>query len=475
VEEVCARLDGLPLAIELAAARTKVLSPAAILERLGRRLDLLSAGPRDAPERQQTLRAAIAWSYELLDAEARALFARLGVFVGGWTLEAAELVCGPDALDGIAALVDHSLVTRSPGRFGMLETVREFALERVAASGELEEYRARHAQALMTLLGPAERAVETDEQRHWMDRLDADRENVRAAIAFTVEQGDADTALALCAAVWRYWERRGHVPEGRDVLQSALALPGGAPVARLVATNGAGVLAAEQGDFTASARAFEAALALAEELGDEFRLPRIWTNLGSLALYRRDYPEAIRRYTAALETARDDRSRSLYMQNAGLAHELAGDRERGLAMLRESVEVARGAGDPAHLGSALETLARLELHEPDGDPEPAAALLREALAISRDVAERHLMSETIERLGGVARRRGDPRTGAVLMAAAAADRVLHGTVRAPDEDPWAEREEAALRAALGDEAYAAAVAEGSRLSLAEAALIAEKV
>ena len=142
IERICARLDGLPLAIELAAARMKVLSPASILERLEHRLDLLSAGPRDAPLRQQTLRAAIGWSYDLLDPTAQALFARLGVFVGGFTLEAAEAVCGPDALDGIAALVEQSLVTRRAGRFGMLETVREYALDRLAHQGELEEVQA---------------------------------------------------------------------------------------------------------------------------------------------------------------------------------------------------------------------------------------------------------------------------------------------------------------------------------------------
>ncbi len=457
VERICARLDGLPLAIELAAARTKVLSPTAILSRLARRLDLLSAGPRDAPARQQTLRAAIGWSYDLLDPPARALFARLGAFFGGWALETAEAVCGPDALDGIEALVDQSLVTRADGRFGMLETVRELALERLADSGELEAVRRRHAAALLAQFADAERGV-----------------NVRAAIAFAVAERGADLALALCAAVWRYWERRGHVAEGRAVLESALALPAGSDHARMVVRNGAGVLAGEQGDLTAAREHFEAALALAHALGDGFRIARIGGNLGSIALYERDYAEAIRRYAEAMERAEDPRSPSLYLQNAGLAHDAAGDRARGVELVRESIAVARDAGDPSHLSSPLRTLARLELHDDAADPDGPAALLQEGLAISRELAERHGLAETLETLGGIARRRGDPRTGAVLIAAAAGARGAAGAIRAP-EDPWVHREEAALRAALGDKAYAAAVTEGARLSLAEATDIGRRV
>jgi len=252
IDRICTRLDGLPLAIELAAARTKVLSPAAILERLGRRLDLLNAGPRDAPARQQTLRAAIGWSHELLDPETQALFARLGVFVGGWSLDAAEAVCGPDALDGLAALVDHSLVHRRGQRFGMLETVREYALERLEERGETPAYRRRHAESLATIFAAAERGLESPDVARWLDRIAAERENLRAAIGFAVAERDSDLALRLCAGVARYWERRGHLTEGRALIGEALALPAEPSHARLVVLNGAGVLAGEQGDFAAA-------------------------------------------------------------------------------------------------------------------------------------------------------------------------------------------------------------------------------
>jgi tetratricopeptide (TPR) repeat protein len=384
-------------------------------------------------------------------------------------------VCGPEALDGIAALVDHSLVTRADGRFGMLETVRELALERLAESGELAAVRRRHAEALLEQFAGAEEGVLTDAQRGWLDRLDADRENLRAAIAFAVAEGDAALALGLCAAAWHYWERRGHVAEGRATLESGLALPGGPDRVRMVALNGAGVLAAEHGDLAGARRHFAAAMALAEALGDGVRAARIGGNLGSIALYERDFPEAIRRYTEAMERAEDPRSLSLWLQNAGLAHEAAGDRARGLELVRRSMAVAREAGDPAHLSSTLRTLARLELHDDATAPDGPAELVREGVAISRELSDRHALTESLETLGGVARRRGDPRTGAVLIAAAAAARRAAGAIRAPDEDPWVGREEAALRAALGEEAYAAAVAEGSQLTLAEATALSEHV
>ena len=254
IEEICRRLDGLPLAIELAAARIKVLSPQDILDRLSRRLDLLSSGPRDAPRRQQTLRAAIGWSYDLLDPDAKRLFTELGVFAGGFTLEAAEAVCGLEALDGIAALADHSLLTRADGRFGMLETVREYALEQLE---DADGVRDRHARAYVELMTGAEDGLVSADQREWLERLDSDHDNLRAALRHAIAARDGDTAVALVAPMWRYWLLRGGVSEGRELCRDALALDGGTPEARLRASNGAGILAAEQGDFEAARVLFE--------------------------------------------------------------------------------------------------------------------------------------------------------------------------------------------------------------------------
>ncbi len=470
IEQICARLDGLPLAIELAAARMKVLTPAAILERLGRRLDLLSSGPRDAPLRQQTLRAAIGWSYDLLDPPTRTTFERLGVFAGGCTLEAAEAVCGPDALDGVAALVEHSLLTSRGGRFGMLETVREYALDRLTHGGEAETARRAHARYFAETVEGGERGVESAEVGDWLDRLDADRENIRAAIAFAVADGDAETALALCANVWRYWERRGNLTEGRETLASALAAPGGPPTLRQRALNGAGALAGEQGDFAAAKSLFEESVALAREIGDDYRAARSDGNLGTLALYALDYDEAIARLgasTAYMRSIDDARGLSLMLQNLGIAHAGAGDHERAVELLTESVELARRAGDPAHISSALRTLGRLLLHD-EGDPRPALVLLHEAMQLSRDLIERPGLTESLETAAAVAARQGDPRTGALLIGAAGALREAAGGMRQPDEDVWVQAVVAGMRDELGAEAYEAAAAEGGQLELADA-------
>ena len=384
VARICERLDGLPLAIELAAARSKVLTPAAILERLERRLDLLSAGPRDAPARQQTLRATIDWSYDLLEPSAQRLFAQLGVFVGGWTLEAAETICGPGALDGLDTLVDQSLVTPAHGRFGMLQTVRDYALERLAQDGGVEATQRAHAQAFAAFADEAGRGVYSADAGVWFDRLHADRENVRAAISFAIAAGDADTALALCAGVWRYWLFRGNLTEGRALADAALAGGGGTPRNRFGAMDGAGVLAGEQGDFAAARAHFEASLTLARELDAPESIARVLSNLGNLAVYEGDVVEAIRLYEDSTELWReigDDRGLSVITQNLGLAQSGAGRHDRAAVLLEESVVLARRAGDPAHLSSALRSLGRA-LMIGERNRAEVLSIVKESLALS---------------------------------------------------------------------------------------------
>ncbi len=462
IERICERLDGLPLAIELAAARSKVLAPAAILDRLEHRLDLLSAGPRDAPARQQTLRAAIGWSYDLLEPADRELFAALGAFVGGWSLEMAEAVCGLAALDGIANLVDHSLVTRSGNRFWLLENVREYALERLAQTGETEAVRRRHAHAFADAVAGGERGLHGPETAFWLQHLDADRENVRAAIAFSLADGDAETALRICGGVWRYWVTRGNLAEGRAFTSRALAGAQGEPDVRMSALNGAGVMAGEQGDFTAARARFEEMLALAREHGALDREARVGSNLANLAIYEGDHTEAIRLYeqsVAILRDLSDDRGLSLVLQNLGLAHAGAGNEERAIAYLGEALALARRAGDPAHLSSALRSLGRLEVGEPSG-----LELLREGLAIAHDLGDRPGIIEILETFASVA----DPRTGAMLVGAAGMLRAEAGAIRQPDDEEWFAPIQAALREALGEDAFAAAVDAGAAMGTEEA-------
>src|SRR5262245_48009251 len=219
VGEICRRLDGLPLAIELAAARTRALTPAAILERLGRRLDLLTGGPRDAPARQRTLRAAIEWSHDLLSDTERDVFARLSIFAGGWSFDAAEAVRGA-VLDELETLVDRSLVVRAGERFGMLESIHEFARERLADAAVGD----RHAAWALALAEDAEANLEGPDAAAWLRRLDDDHENLVAAAEHATAAGDAETAQRLAGALWRFWLARGAVAEGRRLVGAALAL-----------------------------------------------------------------------------------------------------------------------------------------------------------------------------------------------------------------------------------------------------------
>ena len=235
VAEICVRLDGLPLAIELAAARIRILAPQAMLPRLGDRLGLLSAGARDLPARQQTLRGAIAWSHDLLDDAERALFAGLAVFVGGAGLDAIERVCSPETtgslLDALSSLVEKSLLRQSDGeggepRFTMLETIREYAVEQAVESGRWEVLRDRHLEVFAALAAESSPLVMGPDKRSWLNRLEHDHDNLRAALGWAIERGDAGTALRMGASMWRFWQMRGHIAEGLERMEAALALPG---------------------------------------------------------------------------------------------------------------------------------------------------------------------------------------------------------------------------------------------------------
>ena len=238
VAAICAALDGLPLAIELAAARVRLLPPQAILERLGTSLPLLTGGPRDRPERQRTLRGAIQWSHDLLDPDGQTMFRWLAAFAGGWTFEAAEAICSPagaavlDTLETLDALVQHSLARRDDGtpepRFRMLQTIREFGLERLAESGEESEIHERHAQFFLALAEEAAGELTGPGQAVWLDRLACDHDNLRAALRWSVDADRAETGLLIAAAIWRFWQLRDHLAEGEGWLTELLAAPSAA-------------------------------------------------------------------------------------------------------------------------------------------------------------------------------------------------------------------------------------------------------
>jgi predicted ATPase/class 3 adenylate cyclase len=313
VADIVRRLDGLPLALELAAARVRLFPPAALLARLGSSLAFLTGGPRDLPERQQTLRAAILWSYDLLGPPARSLFRRLSVFAGGARLEQIEAVCGPDlgaeTLGALEELCDHSLVRRAPGeaepRFLMLEIVRELARELAAESGEGQALAWRHIAVYLQLAEQAGPRLTLAGRRAWLDLLEEEAGNFRAALGAAAAGGQSDAALRLVAALWRFWQMRGHIREGRRQAEQALALAGGTEAERIGALLAAGGMAYWQADLGPAESAFEEALQRARRLGDRRLLAQALYNAAFPHGFRREARQAHQLLAEALDAARE--------------------------------------------------------------------------------------------------------------------------------------------------------------------------
>jgi predicted ATPase/DNA-binding XRE family transcriptional regulator len=378
VVEICHRLDGLPLAIELAAARCKVLTPQAMLRRFDHRLRLLTDGARDAPERQRTLRAAIAWSHDLLSAEEQVLFRRLGVFVGGCTLTAVERVCdasgdlGLDVLDGVGALVGQSLVQQGEGfdaepRFVMLETLREYALEQLDRAGERHLVQQRHAADMLALAVEAEPHLFAAERGRWLRRLSEEQDNIRAALRFALEEDDPEVGLRLVGALWMWFLRRLLV-EGRSWAEDLLAHPGASQrtAARASALFAAGHLAWLQGDVRAMRTRLDESVAIRRRLSDDAGLGRALPFLG-LAI---------------------------------------GDDHKGARCLaEEGVALCRKLDDPWGLAMGLTNLGRIEATW--GDDDAAESPLEEATALFSAIGDDWLLALPLNSLGAIAYRQGN--------------------------------------------------------------------
>ena len=367
VAGIAARLHGMPLAIELAAARIKLLTPDAILERLEHQLGVLSAGSRDLPERQQTLRGAIAWSHNLLTAGERRLLARLSVFVGGCEADSAEAVCGPtgeldgvEVLDGLMSLADQSLVRveeiDGEPRFRMLDTIREFASERLTETGERAEIERRHAEAFVVLAESLTPKLTGDDQRRWLGRLERDHDNIRAVLDRAVSAGDASTAIRVAFAMWRYWQKRGHLAEARRRLQAIAAAPWSHddPVLRARLMEAFGGVAWWQADLDAMGPAYGEALEIWERIGDQREIVNALYNdsfrYAVAADPKATDPDGIgnRQMLRALEIAdaiRDDRGRANLLWGLGNYTYFHDSDDRGLAMFREALAIFHRIGD----------------------------------------------------------------------------------------------------------------------------------
>jgi predicted ATPase/class 3 adenylate cyclase/Tfp pilus assembly protein PilF len=422
VGEICRRLDGLPLAIELAAARIKVLSPQAMLARLEQRLPLLTGGARDLPERHQTLRGAIAWSYDLLAEPHRQLYRRLSVFIGGFTLTAAEAVCdlpngGPplDVLDGVGALVDNSMLRplgETKGgdlRFGMLETIREFGAEELRAADEEAELRARHRDWYLAFAEEADRALESRAQGEWRERFDEEHDNLRAALDGTVERNEAEIGLRLGGALWRFWAARGHHTEGRARLADLLALPGEASaMARARALNGAGMLAHWQGDYAAARALCEESLAIRRSLNDQQGIADTLNNLGSIVMEQGDADAARALYRESLEIRRqlgDRRGIAISLESLGDVALDDGNAEAARTLYQESLEIRRALDDPPAVADSLNCLGIVAYTR--GDLSAARALYEESLEIRRQLGMKRGIAASLANLGIIAHARGE--------------------------------------------------------------------
>jgi len=471
VAQIAVRLDGLPLAIELAASQANVLDARAILLRLGEKLSLGLTGPNDLPDRQRTLRSTLAWSYDLLAPGHQRLFARLGTFRGGWTLKSAELICGPgldlEVFDGLATLVDHSAVRRieagnGESRFTMLETIREYAVERLASSGDLDALQRRHAEHFRDMAEEAEPQLTRQDRVTWLARLEQEVDNLRAALDWAEETGNVETGLRIAAAVWRFWHLRGRLSEGRDRLERLLAMPTPTRAdVRARALGALGGIAYWQNDNAVTRASYEQAVDIARGTGDPRLLAAALFDLSFIPFMEQDADRAESILREGLAVAEEAGDRLLTADIwTGMAF-LEFDRGRladGLALRRRAIERYREAGDGWKVAENLTGLAMMSRSA--GDVDAARNHLREGLGMLRQAKDTMSMSGALNALALVAMDDGLAERAARLVGAAA--RIRHdvgGGIPPELFDRWGDPA-ADARRALGDDAYEAARAAG---------------
>jgi predicted ATPase/class 3 adenylate cyclase/Tfp pilus assembly protein PilF len=520
VAEICARLDGLPLAIELAAARTKLLSPQALLSRLSNRLKLLKGGATNLPARQQTLRATIDWSYDLLTEEEKTLFGRLSVFSGGHTLEAAEEVCDPegnlDALEVVESLLENSLLRREEGaegepRFVMLETVREYASEKLEESKEAEKFKRAHAEHFLALAEEANPEIKGADQLRWLRRLEAEHDNIRAALGWALQRGETEVALGLGCALWRFWFVRGHYSEGRRWLEEALAMDQRAALeARAMALAGVGKLASVQGDLDRAEEASAEGLKLLAHEATEPSEAKLFLllNLGRVALEGEDYGRATELFGESRALSRQMGNRwglaTSVLNLAVVIHE-RGDLERATGLYKEGIKLFREQGDKVGLAWCLNNLGLVLYSEGDlrqavevteeavaltreleaeadiavglsnlgwmaliqNDLGRAAGLFEESLSLAWDAGMKPIVLTTLEGYACLAGAQGETQRAARLWGVA---QSLEAKGIPRDTDFLAEADErmSAVRKGLGDQAWEEALAKGRAMTLEEA-------
>jgi predicted ATPase len=516
VVEICKRLDGLPLAIELAAARIKLLPPRVLLDKLGNRLKLLTGGARNLPERQRTLRNAIEWSYELLDEGEKLLFGKLGVFSGGATMEAIEAVCDAegdlptDAFDGVSSLLDKSLLRQEDGatgepRFAMLETIHEFASVMLQESGEVDAVRHAHAEYFLALAEEAEPMLWGSDDATWLDRLKQDHDNMRTALSWAIEHDEGELALRLGGALRWFWYMEGYYGEGRRWLEAALGKDwrAAAAEARARALEGVGWLAYGQGDLDRAQAAAKEGLKLSTEAGlgdvvaadlqnvlgeavarqrgdyewaaelltESLTLHRkagdlrgvAWSlgNLANVSSDRGNYEQAKELYEEGLALSRSLGGAELlgtYLISLGSESLLEGEPEKTIALNEEAAELFRKRGRRGGLQHTLDNLGWATLLQ--GDYERAETLHEQSLRVSQDLGDKLVASDSLEGLACTAGAQGESERSAILFGAAERLRETEGYQQAPRDRSLREPYLAAAHAQVGEAAWSAAWEKG---------------
>ena len=466
VAEICRRLDGLPLAIELAAARVKVLTPEALLARLEQRLPLLTGGASDLPERQRTLRATIAWSYDLLDLHEQKLLAQLSVF-SGWTLDAAEAGCDCD-LETLSSLVDKSLVREQDGRFSMLETIREYARERLEESDEAEDLRRRHLEHYLALAERSARELEGPAQTVWLPQLEEEHDNFRAAEVWARESESLEFASRLAIALWVFRFIRGHIHEARTALESAVDATAELPTLRMNALEGIAFLAPRQGDFARTRVAARSALALSRELGDVQTEGRCLRAL-SYAVGVEDDRAAVSLLEQAAVLSRqagDDWNLSIVTNNLGSVALDAGAFDRASALFDEAGRLAQKRGDARTSSLVLVNVG--EAAYGAGRLEEAAAAAAEGVRVACDLGYAENISAGFELLAAIAASHGQLRRAARLLGASERLNDDLAFARIGFEHHLNEATRARIREGLGEEELAGGLVAGREMAQTDA-------
>ena len=523
VAEVCRQLEGIPLAIELAAARVGVLAVEQISERLSDSLGLLTGGGRTLTLRQRTLRGSLDWSYALLDEAEGKLFGRLAVFAGGWSLEATETVCSgegiaqDEVLDLLTELVDKSLVmvgstANNVTRYRMLEPIRQYAKEKLEESGEADEVRIRHAAFFLALAEEAEPELAGSRQDLWVGQLDTEHDNLRAALSWTLQRGEGEVGLRFGAALWRFWHDRGYLSEGVRWMERVLAGGPEAAAARVRALEGLGWHLQYQGDLDRADAAYAEMLELSRELEDKENIATALNSLGTLAVTRGDNERAGALLEENLSVLREleetgaatTRKRFFVFNLLGiLALNEETDYAKGIALWEESLALAREVGDAYHVGTTLCNLGYATLLQGDhqraallseesleiareltnaefvpgilvnlglatlgqGDRERAAASFLETLSMSHDAGRTATVINAFEGMASLAGATEEDSRAAILWGAAETARQNTGIALPPGERAFHEPYLAAARFQLGETAWEQAAAEGRAMSL----------